>query len=137
MLKISQSNFPGHILNIEKDTIENSNYRKVLFTTKNTQLVLMSLAPGEEIGEETHNGDQFFRFEKGEGKVILNGVERKVKDGSAVTVPKGIKHNVINTSKTENLQLYAIYSPPQHNRNTVNKTKEDEEEERFDGKTDV
>lgn len=109
--------------NIEKDTVENSNFRKVLFTTDKTQLVLMSLKPGEEIGMETHNGDQFFRFEKGEGKVIMNEKEVKVSDGSSATVREGTKHNVVNTSDTEDLKLYAIYSPPQHKDGTVDPSK--------------
>jgi mannose-6-phosphate isomerase-like protein (cupin superfamily) len=116
----------GFNVDIETDTIENKNFRKVLFTTKKTQLVLMSLLPGEDIGEETHNGDQFFRFEKGEGKIVINGKETKVKDGSASVVPEGALHNVINTSETERLQLYAIYSPPQHEDGTIDKNKSEE-----------
>jgi mannose-6-phosphate isomerase-like protein (cupin superfamily) len=120
---------PGFKTNIEKDTVDNKNYRKVLFTSKYSQLVLMSLKPGEEIGEEIHkDSDQFFRFEKGEGNFLLDKETFKVTDGSAVIVPIGINHNVINTSKTENLQLYAIYSPPQHKDKIIHKNKEDDKE---------
>ena len=128
---------PGLLSNIEKDTINNKNYREVLFTTKNSQLVLMTVAPGDEIGEEVHKLDQFIRFESGSGKVILGDFEQEVSDGDAIVVPEGIKHNVINTSKTEDLKLYAVYSPPQHKKNTIHKTKADEKEEHFDGETDA
>jgi len=119
----------GFQINIEQDTIENDNFRKVLFTTEMTQLVLMSLEPGEDIGEETHEGDQFFRFEEGEGKMIIDGKETTVTDGDAVVVPEGALHNVINTSDTEDLKLYALYSPPQHEDGTVNETKPEKENE--------
>ena len=99
---------PGFLSNIEKDTINNKNYREVLFTTKNSQLVLMTVAPGDEIGEEVHKLDQFIRFESGSGKVILGDFEQEVSDGDAIVVPEGVKHNVINTSKTEDLKLYAV-----------------------------
>jgi len=128
---------PGFLSNIEKDTLNNKNYREVLFTTKNSQLVLMTVAPGDEIGEEVHKLDQFIRFESGSGKVILGDFEQEVSDGDAIVVPEGVKHNVINTSKTEDLKLYAVYSPPQHKKNTIHKTKADEEEEHFDGETDA
>ena len=128
---------PGFLSNIEKDTLNNKNYREVLFTTKNSQLVLMTVAPGDEIGEEVHKLDQFIRFESGSGKVILGDFEQEVSDGDAIVVPEGIKHNVINTSKTEDLKLYAVYSPPQHKKNTIHKTKADEKEEHFDGETDA
>ncbi|MEX2725480.1 MAG: cupin domain-containing protein, partial [Candidatus Freyarchaeota archaeon] len=102
----------GFVVSIEKETKKNTNFRRVLYTGKHSQLVLMSLKPGEEIGEETHDDvDQFFRFEEGEGKVVIDGVEHCVKDGSAVIVPAGARHNVINTSKSANLKLYTIYSP--------------------------
>lgn len=114
--------------NVEEDTIENDNFRKVLFTTEKSQLVLMSLKPGEDIGMETHDGDQFFRFEKGEGKIIINGEETKVVDGSAAVVREGSEHNVVNTSETEDLKLYAIYSPPQHPDGTINATKPEGDE---------
>ncbi|MGB2580779.1 MAG: cupin domain-containing protein [Minisyncoccia bacterium] len=124
----------GYITNIEKETLENTDYRRVLYTAKNSQLVLMSIAPGEEIGEETHHLDQFLRFEKGEGKVILDGVEHNVSDGFAVVIPQGTKHNVINTGGTH-LKLYSIYSPAEHKDSTIHHTKSDEQEEHFDGVT--
>ncbi|HBB44209.1 MAG: hypothetical protein UW27_C0003G0036 [Parcubacteria group bacterium GW2011_GWA1_44_13] len=124
----------GYISNIEKATLENTDYRRVLYTAKNSQLVLMSIALGDEIGEETHHLDQFLRFEEGEGKVILDGVEHNVSDGFAVVIPQGTKHNVINTGSTH-LKLYSIYSPAEHKDGTVHKTKADEREEHFDGVT--
>jgi len=128
----------GYITDIEKETKKNTDFRRVLYTGKHSQLVLMSLKPGEEIGEETHDDvDQFFRFEEGEGKVIIDGVEHHVKDGNAVIVPAGAKHNVINTSKKAKLKLYTIYSPPEHQDGVVRHTKEEAmaSEEHFDGKT--
>jgi len=128
----------GFKSNIEKDTLSNSNFRRVLYTGKNSQLVLMSLGPSEEIGEEVHETvDQFFRFEKGEGVVSIDGIEQKVTDGDAVIVPAGARHNVINTSKTADLKLYTIYSPPEHQDGTVRKTKADAlaKPKEFDGKT--
>ena len=133
----NKSSNPGFLSNIEKDTLNNKNYREVLFTTKNSQLVLMTVAPGDDIGEEVHKLDQFIRFESGNGKVILGDFEQEVSDGDAIVVPEGVKHNVINTSKTEDLKLYAVYSPPQHKKNTIHKTKSDEKEEHFDGETDI
>ena len=124
----------GYISNIEKATLENTDYRRVLYTAKNSQLVLMSIALWDEIGEETHHLDQFLRFEEGEGKVILDGVEHNVSDGFAVVIPQGTKHNVINTGSTH-LKLYSIYSPAEHKDGTVHKTKADEREEHFDGVT--
>ncbi len=114
-----------YIANIEQATLDNSNFRQVVFTTPLSQLVLMSLLPGEEIGEETHELDQFFRFERGEGKVVLDGVESIVQDGSAVVVPAGVLHNVINTSTTEALKLYTIYTPPEHQDGTIHRTKQE------------
>lgn len=128
----------GFFTNIEKATLENKNFRQVLYTSKYSQLVLMSLKPGEEIGREIHpENDQFFRFEQGEGKVIIDGNEYLVKDGSAIVVPAGAQHNVINTSSTEELKLYTIYSPPHHQDGIVRQTKEEAEknEAPFDGKT--
>jgi mannose-6-phosphate isomerase-like protein (cupin superfamily) len=128
----------GFKSNIEKDTLSNSDFRRVLYTGKNSQLVLMNLRPGEEIGEEAHETiDQFFRFEKGEGIVSIDGIKRNVTDGDAVVVPAGARHNVINTSKTTELKLYTIYSPPEHQDGTVRKTKADAlaKPEEFDGKT--
>ena len=128
----------GYNVALESETLENSDFRRVLYTGKHSQLVLMSLAPGEEIGMEAHSHlDQFFRFEKGEGKVFIDGNEYNVKDGSVVIVPAGAKHNVMNTSKTAPLKLYTIYSPPEHIDKTVRKTKADAiaRPEEFDGKT--
>jgi mannose-6-phosphate isomerase-like protein (cupin superfamily) len=128
----------GFCSNIERDTLENENFRKVLYTGKHSQLVLMSLAPNEEIGMEVHeDNDQFFRFEKGIGKVIINGNEYEVKDGFAVIVPAGAEHNVINTSSSDRLSLYTIYSPAHHQDGVVRKTKAEAEANgpEFDGKT--
>lgn len=128
----------GFTDNIESLTLQNSNFRRVLYTAKHSQLVLMSLKPGEEIGEEAHeDGDQFFRFEKGEGKVVIDGISHEAASGSAVIVPAGAKHNVINTSQTEELKLYTIYSPPHHKDGTVHPTKADAEadNEHFEGQT--
>ncbi len=128
----------GYKDNIEKLTLENEDFRKVLYTGKNSQLVLMSLKPQEEIGEEIHDeSDQFFRFEKGTGKVIIDGNEKSVSDGDVLIVPMGAKHNIINTSDTESLKLYTIYSPPHHKDKTIHQTKEQAEKdsEHFDGIT--
>ena len=124
--------------NIEKDTVDNENFRKVLYSGKHCQLVLMSLRPKEEIGLETHaDNDQFFRFEEGEGKCIIDGHEYKVGDGVAIIVPAGAKHNVINTSATQALKMYTIYSPAHHKDGIVRKTKQEAEanEADFDGRT--
>lgn len=128
----------GFKTNIEKDTLKNKNFRKVLYTGKNSQLVLMSLKPKEEIGLETHpENDQFLRFEGGKGRVEIDGTRYQVKDGDAVVIPAGAKHNVINTSAEEELKLYTIYSPPHHKDGIIHKTKEqaEEDDEEFDGKT--
>jgi mannose-6-phosphate isomerase-like protein (cupin superfamily) len=127
----------GFIGNIEKDTTANTDFRRVLYTGKYSQLVLMNLRPGEEIGEEVHDDvDQFFRFEQGEGKVVIDGVEHKVHDGMAAIVPSGAMHNVVNTSKKEDLRLYTIYSPPEHQDKVVRHTREQAlaDEEHYDGK---
>lgn len=125
----------GYIKNIETETIENTDYRRVVYTAKNMQLVLMNLRPGEEIGEEIHGLEQFLRFEAGSGKVILNDTdEYEVSDGFAVIVPAGVKHNVVNTG-TEELKLYSLYAPPEHKDGIVQPTKADEKEEHFDGVT--
>jgi mannose-6-phosphate isomerase-like protein (cupin superfamily) len=124
--------------NIEKSTISNSNFRKVLYTAKHCQLVLMSLKPGEEIGSEIHTkNDQFFRVEKGSGKCIIDGNEYRIKDGSAIIVPSGAKHNIINISKIDDLKLYTIYSPAHHKDGIIRKTKKDaiSRNAEFDGKT--
>jgi mannose-6-phosphate isomerase-like protein (cupin superfamily) len=128
----------GFKSNIEKETLGNNDFRHVLYTGKHSQLVLMNLKPGEEIGEEVHKTiDQFFRFEKGTGIVSIDSVKSKVSDGDAVIVPAGAKHNVTNTSKTADLKLYTIYSPPEHIDSTVRKTKAEAlaKPEEFDGKT--
>ncbi len=128
----------GYVATLEKETEKNSDFRRVLYTGKHSQLVLMSLKPGEEIGEETHGDvDQFFRFEIGEGKVIIDGVEHRVKNGDGVIVPAGARHNVVNISKQENLRLYTIYSPPEHQDGVVRQTKKEAmaSEEHFDGRT--
>ena len=128
----------GYVTSLEKDTRKNSNFRKVLYTGKNSQLVLMNLRPLEEIGMEVHKDrDQFFRFEEGEGKVVIDGVEHNIKNGDGVIVPAGAKHNVINTSKKLELKLYTIYSPPEHQDGIVRRTKADAiaNKEHFDGKT--
>ena len=128
----------GFVNNIEESTIENTDFRKVLYTGKHSQLVLMSLKPGEDIGMEVHpDNDQFFRFEAGEGKVIIDGNEYEVRDGVAVVVPAGAEHNVVNTSQVEELKFYTIYSPPHHKDGIVRHTKEEAlaNEEDFDGVT--
>ena len=127
----------GFVNNIEKLTLANDKFRKVIYTAKHSQLVLMSLLPGEEIGEEVHDTlDQFFRFEKGKGKAVINGAESDISDGSAVIIPAGTKHNIINTSQIDSLKLYTIYSPPNHADGTIHQTKEEAEasDEHFDGK---
>jgi mannose-6-phosphate isomerase-like protein (cupin superfamily) len=127
----------GFKSNIEKDTIKNKNFRKVLYTSAHSQLVLMSLKPKEEIGAETHpKNDQFVRFEGGNGRVEIDDNKYMVNDGDAVVIPAGARHNVINTSATEELKIYTIYSPPHHKDQIVRKTKEEAEanDEEFDGK---
>ena len=117
----------GYCEDIEKATLENEDFRRVLYTGRNLQLVLMSLAPGEEIGEETHEDrDQFFRFEEGEGVVVIDGVENEVEDDFAVIVPAGACHNVKNTGE-EPLQFYTLYGPPEHKDKVVHKTRDDAE----------
>jgi mannose-6-phosphate isomerase-like protein (cupin superfamily) len=114
----------GYVINIEKKSLENEYFREVLFTAPHSQLVVMSLGPGEEIGLETHpDRDQFIRVESGAGKALLNGEESKLLDGSAVVVPAGTEHNIINTSETDALKLYTIYSPPEHKQGTIHKNK--------------
>lgn len=127
----------GYIDNIEKLTEENNNFRKVLYTAHYSQLVLMSLLPGEEIGEEVHGLDQFFRIETGSGKVILDGVETNISDGYAVVVPAGTRHNIINTSAVDPLKLYTLYSPPDHKDGIIHETRADAiaNDKSFDGKT--
>ncbi|HEV7121787.1 MAG TPA: cupin domain-containing protein [Candidatus Paceibacterota bacterium] len=115
----------GYTANIEALALENDLFRKVLYTSKHLQLVLMTLPPEGEIGEETHDLDQFLRIEEGEGKAVLNGVEHPVSDGSAVLVPAGTRHNIINTSSSDALRLYTLYGPPDHKDGIVHATKED------------
>ncbi len=119
----------GYHADIEKETLKNTNFRKVLYTGRHSQLVVMSLKPGEDIGLEVHHGlDQFFRIEEGVGKAIIDGEEFSVKDDDVVIVPGGSKHNIINTSKKKDLKLYTIYSPPNHPEGTVHKTQKEAEE---------
>ena len=128
----------GFVVNIEKISLENENFRKVLYTAKNSQLVVMSLKPQEDIGEETHQLDQFIRCESGQGKAVLNDVEHEISDGFVVVVPAGTKHNIINVSVDKPLKLYTLYSPPNHKDGTIHPTKADalvDESEHFDGKT--
>lgn len=128
----------GYTTNIEEETVSNENFRKVLYTAKHMQLVLMSLKPNEEIGMETHpDNDQFFRFEQGIGKCIIDGNEYEVRDGSAVVIPAGSEHNIVNTSATEELKMYTIYSPAHHQDGIVRTTKAEAEsqDEEFDGVT--
>jgi mannose-6-phosphate isomerase-like protein (cupin superfamily) len=128
------------LTNIEDATVKNTHYRRELFTGQHSQLVLMNLRPGEEIGMEVHELDQFIRFEAGEGTVVLEGEDHLVHDGIAVVIPAGTKHNVVNTSKKEDLKLYSIYSPPEHKVGTLHKTKQDAEadsDHHFDGRTSV
>lgn len=126
----------GFIVNIEKASLENEYFRKVLYTAKNCQLVVMSLKPGEDIGEEIHQLDQFIRCETGQGKAILDGVAHQISDGFSVIVPAGAKHNIINTSSEKPLKLYTLYAPPNHRDGVIHKTKAEAEanEEHFDGK---
>ena len=114
---------------IDKLTRANSNFRQVLFTAKHTQLVVMCLGPGEEIGDEVHQDvDQFFRIEQGEALFVFDAKdERSARDGDAVVVPAGTYHNVINTSRTAPLKLYTLYSPPNHSNGTVHKTRAEAE----------
>jgi mannose-6-phosphate isomerase-like protein (cupin superfamily) len=116
----------GYVGNIEEKTLANSNFREVVFTGKYCQLVVMSLKPGEEIGSEVHKSvDQFFRIEKGRGKVIIDGTENQIIEGVGIVVPAGSEHTVINASSNSDLKLYTIYSPPQHKDGIIHKTKED------------
>ena len=115
----------GFVGNIEELTLSNNNFRQVIYTSQHEQLVVMSLNPLEDIGMEVHETtDQFLRIEKGEGKVIMNGEEHLIKDGSAILVPAGTNHNIINTSD-EPLKLYTIYSPPHHKDGVIHKTKQE------------
>lgn len=116
----------GYVGNIEELTLSNPNFRRVIYTGQHAQLVVMCLRPSEDIGVEVHEiVDQFLRIEKGGGKVILNGEEHLVKDGDALIVPAGVKHNLINTSSKNPLKLYTVYSPPHHKDGIVHQTKAD------------
>ena len=125
----------GFVDDIEDLTEDNEDFRRVLYTGKHLQLVLMALRPGEEIGEEVHDDrDQFFRVEEGEGTVVIDGVRHAVEDDDAIVVPAGARHNVINTGSAP-LKLYTLYGPPEHREGVVHATKADVREEHFDGKT--
>ena len=127
----------GYVSNIEQETVDNDFFRKVLYTGRNSQLVLMSIAPNEDIGDEIHDLDQFIRVEKGTGKAILDGVVHDVSDGSAIVVPAGTRHNIVNTGP-EALKLYTLYSPPEHKDGAIHVTKADamaDAGDHFDGKT--
>ncbi len=116
----------GYHTDIEKKTLDNNYFREVLFTGPNEQLVVMALKPGEDIGLEVHGDtDQFIRIEAGQGKAILDGQEYQLKDGSAVIVPAGTEHNIVNTSNSEPLKLYTVYAPPEHADKTIHKTKQE------------
>jgi mannose-6-phosphate isomerase-like protein (cupin superfamily) len=119
----------GYVTDIERDTLGNADYRRVLFTGPKLQLVLMTLQPGEEIGRESHEGhDQFIRVEEGEGEALLGGERNKLADGVAVVIPSGVEHNIVNTSKSKALKLYTLYGPPEHPDGTVHRTKSDDPE---------
>lgn len=127
----------GYIVNIEKATKENNNFRKVLYTAKHSQLVVMSLRPKEDIGEEAHQElDQFIRIEEGEGLIVIDGIEHRVADDFAAVIPAGARHNVINTSDRP-MKLYTVYSPPEHRDGVVHQTKNEAmaDDEHFDGRT--
>ncbi len=128
----------GFVTNVEKATLQNTSFRKVLYTSKHSQLVLMCLKPKEEIGLETHTeNDQFFRFEQGQGKCFIDDNEYPISNGTAIVIPVGSKHNIINTSATEDLKMYTIYSPAHHKDAVVRDTKEQAEKDspEFDGVT--
>jgi mannose-6-phosphate isomerase-like protein (cupin superfamily) len=127
-----------YLIDIEEATVKNDNFRKVLFTATNSQLVLMSLKPGEDIGAETHDLDQFIRVEAGYGTAQLNGKDHPIQDGSALVIPAGTLHNILNSGKDEPLKLYTIYSPPEHKDGRVHRTKQEaqrDHDDHFDGKT--
>ncbi|MFA6394150.1 MAG: cupin domain-containing protein [Patescibacteria group bacterium] len=127
----------GYVTDILKATLENENFRQVLYTAPSSQLVVMSLKPGEEIGAEVHELDQFIKIEKGEGKAILNGAEYALKDDYAVVIPAGVNHNIVNTSQSEPMKLYTVYSPAEHRDGVIHATREEAtaDDEHFDGKT--
>ena len=127
----------AYVKNLDELAKQNENFRQVLYTAKNSQLVLMSLKPTEEIGEETHHLDQFLYLIQGQGKAVLNGVEQNIEQGFGVVVPAGTKHNIINTSQTNELKLITIYSPPDHKDGIIHATKQDaiKNDIEFDGQT--
>lgn len=119
----------GYSINIEEKTLQGDHFREVLYTTERSQLVIMTLQVGEEIGMEHHTGhDQFIRIESGQGKAILDGEEHALEDGVAVVIPAGTEHNVINTSATDKLKLYTLYTPPEHPHGIVHRTKAEADE---------
>jgi mannose-6-phosphate isomerase-like protein (cupin superfamily) len=126
----------GYVQNIDDITVKNEDFRRVLYTAGKCQLVVMALKPGEEIGMEVHTLDQFFRVEQGTGEAVLNGVRRVISAGSAVLVPAGTDHNIINTGSVP-LKVYTLYAPPNHRDGVVHHTRADAEadHEHFDGKT--
>jgi mannose-6-phosphate isomerase-like protein (cupin superfamily) len=126
----------GFVKNLEALAVENSNFRLVLYTARNCQLVVMSLKPGEDIGMETHKLDQFFRVEQGTGEAILDGVTQVIGDGTAIVVPAGTRHNIVNTG-TRALKLYTVYAPPNHRDGVIHHTRADaaKDSEHFDGRT--
>jgi mannose-6-phosphate isomerase-like protein (cupin superfamily) len=133
-----ESTMDHFLIDIEQATRRNDHFRQVLFTASHSQLVLMSLKPGEDIGTETHQLDQFIRVEEGEGTARLNGKDYPLKDGSALVIPAGTEHNVINQGTNKPLKLYTIYSPPEHKDATIHPTKREAEQDKddhFDGKT--
>lgn len=126
----------GFLINIEETTKLNTDYRRVLYTTYNSQLVIMSLKPSEAIGRERHGLDQFIRLEQGRGKAIIDGEEKEIAADDALIVPAGTWHNIVNTGE-EDLKLYTLYSPPEHAFDTVQPSKADEVEDHFDGVTNL
>ncbi|USN53570.1 MAG: cupin domain-containing protein [Candidatus Nomurabacteria bacterium] len=126
----------GFLINIEEATLQNTDYRRVLYTTYNSQLVLMSLKPGEEIGSERHGLDQFIRLEQGKGKAIIDEEEKEIVADDALVIPAGTWHNIMNTGE-EDIKLYTLYTPPEHKFDTVQPSKTDEVEDHFDGVTNL
>ena len=119
----------GYVTDIERATLDNNDYRRVLFTGPHLQLVLMTLQPGEEIGREAHEGhDQFVRVEEGEGEALLGGTRHRLADGIALVIPSGVEHNIVNTSNAKKLKLYTLYGPPEHADGTVHKARRDDPE---------
>lgn len=134
---VYNKNMKGYVGNIEEESLENGHFRKVLYTARNSQLVVMSIPPNQDIGEEIHDLDQFIRCESGKGRAVLDGAEHDISDGWAVLVPAGTRHNIVNTSPDKSLKLYTLYAPPEHRDDVVHETKAQAEadKEHFDGKT--